>query len=91
MSMTISTRALATAAITGVLVFVGIVISLHIVQAGSYHPLSEAVSELALGRGGWLMFVAFSALATGTLCAAAMLRRRPSPRPCPSCSQSPAD
>jgi hypothetical protein len=73
--MTISTRALATAAITGVLVFVGVVFSLHFVQAGSYHPLSEAVSELALGRGGWLMFVAFSALATGTLCAAAMLRR----------------
>jgi len=75
MSTTVSTRALATAAITGVVTFVAIVASLHIVQAGHYHPLSEAVSELALGRGGWLMFVAFSALATGTLCTAAMLRR----------------
>lgn len=75
MPTSISTRALATAAITGVLTFVAIVISLHIVQADHYHPLSQAVSELALGRGGWLMFVAFSALATGTLCAAAMLRR----------------
>ena len=51
MSTTISTRALATAAITGVLVFVVVVISLHIVQAGSYHPLSEAVSELASVAG----------------------------------------
>lgn len=71
----ISTRALATGTICGVITFVAIVAILHVVQHGRYHPLSEAVSELALGRGGWLMFVAFSALATGTLCAAAMLRR----------------
>jgi hypothetical protein len=83
MSTTISTRALATTAISGVLTFVTVVVSLHIVQAGAYHPLSEAVSELALGRGGWLMFVAFSALATGTLCAAAMLRRTTQSRAVP--------
>ena len=72
---TISTRALATAAVAGVVTFVVIVVTLHVVQHGRYHPLSEAVSELALGRGGWLMFVAFSALATGTLCAGLMLGR----------------
>jgi membrane protein YdbS with pleckstrin-like domain len=72
---TISTRALATAALAGVITFVVIVVALHVIQHGRYHPLSEAVSELALGRGGWLMFVAFSALATGTLCVAVMLGR----------------
>lgn len=72
---TISTRSLAAATIAGVITFVAIVAALHVVQHGRDHPLSEAVSELALGRGGGLMFVAFSALATGTLCAAVMLRR----------------
>ena len=72
---TISTRALATSALAGVVTFTAIVVTLHVVQHGRYHPLSEAVSELALGRDGSLMFVAFSALATGTLCAAAMLGR----------------
>jgi hypothetical protein len=71
----IPTRTLATATIAGVITFVAIVAALHVVQHDHYHPLTEAVSELALGRGGGLMFVAFSALATGTLCAAAMLRR----------------
>jgi hypothetical protein len=71
----ISTRTLATASIAGVITFLVIVATLHVVQHGRYHPLSETVSELALGRGGGLMFVAFSALATGTLCAAAMLGR----------------
>jgi small-conductance mechanosensitive channel len=51
-----------------------IVFVLHIVQAGDYHPLSQAVSELALGRGGWLMAVAFCSLGTGTLLLALALR-----------------
>jgi hypothetical membrane protein len=56
-------------------VFPLIVAVLHQVQAPDYHPLSEAVSELALGRAGWLMAVAFCSLGTGTLFLAAMLRR----------------
>ncbi len=72
---TLSTRALGTVAIAGIGTFATIVVALHLVQRGTYHPLSEAVSELALGRGGWFMFVAFCALATGTLCVAALLRR----------------
>jgi Protein of unknown function (DUF998) len=73
--ITISTRALASATLAGTATFVAIVVALQIVQRGSYHPLSEAVSELALGRAGWLMVVAFCGLATGTLGAAALLRR----------------
>jgi cytochrome b561 len=56
-------------------VFPLIVLVLHGVQAGDYHPLSQAVSELALGRDGWLMAIAFCSLGTGTLFLAAMLRR----------------
>lgn len=60
-------------------VFPLIVLVLHGVQAGRYHPLSQAVSELALGRDGWLMTIAFSSLGTGTLSLAAMLRRLDTP------------
>jgi uncharacterized protein DUF998 len=56
-------------------VFPLIVLVLHGVQSGSYHPMADAVSELALGRGGWLMTIAFCSLGTGTLFLAAMLRR----------------
>jgi hypothetical protein len=66
---------LARAAATLISVFPLIVVALHGVQAGRYHPLSQAVSELALGRDGWLMAIAFCSLGTGTLFLAAMLRR----------------
>jgi hypothetical protein len=66
---------LARTATVGIAVFPLIVVVLHAVQGGAYHPLSQAVSELALGRVGWLMAVAFCSLGTGTLCLAAMLRR----------------
>jgi hypothetical protein len=60
-------------------IFPVVVTVLHLVQAGSYHPLSEAVSELALGRGGWLMAIAFCALGTGTLLLARTLRQLATP------------
>jgi Protein of unknown function (DUF998) len=66
---------LARTAIALISVFPLLVLVLHGVQAGRYHPLSEAVSELALGRDGWLMAIAFCSLGTGTLFLAAMLRR----------------
>ncbi len=50
---------LARAALVLIAVFPLIVTVLHLVQAGGYHPLSQAVSELALGRAGWLMAIAF--------------------------------
>ena len=56
-----------------------LVLVLHGVQAGHYHPLSQAVSELALGRDGWLMAIAFCSLGSGTIVLAAMLRRLDAP------------
>jgi DMSO/TMAO reductase YedYZ heme-binding membrane subunit len=81
----ISTRTLASATVAGLATFVTIVLALHVVQRGAYHPLSEAVSELALGRAGWLMVIAFCGLATGTLCAAALVRRTTASRAAPAC------
>jgi hypothetical protein len=55
--------------------FLLLVVVLNGIQAGDYHPVRQAVSELALGRDGWLMAVAFCSLATGTLFLALMLGR----------------
>lgn len=66
---------LARAAAGAIAVFPAIVVVLHVVQRNAYHPVSQAVSELALGRDGWLMGVAFCSLATGTILLAAMLHR----------------
>jgi hypothetical membrane protein len=70
-----SNRMLATAALAGLATFPTIVVALHIVQRGEYHPLSEAVSELALGRAGWLMWIAFCAAGTGLICLGILHRR----------------
>jgi hypothetical protein len=76
-----TTQSLARAAFAGIAVFPLLVVTLHLIQAGNYHPISQAVSELALGRGGWLMAVAFCSLGTGTLFLALTLRRlNPPPR-----------
>jgi hypothetical protein len=70
---------LARTSIALISIFPLLVLILHAVQAGQYHPLSQAVSELALGRDGWLMAIAFCSLGTGTLFLAAMLRRLDTP------------
>jgi hypothetical protein len=75
--MTRPTLARAAVALTSA--FPLLVLVLHGVQAGRYHPLSQAVSELALGRGGWLMAIAFCSLGTGTIFLAALLRRLDTP------------
>jgi hypothetical membrane protein len=67
-SSTLSNRFVANAALAGLATFPLIVTGLHIVQRGRYHPLSEAVSELALGRAGWLMWIAFCAAGAGLIC-----------------------
>jgi hypothetical membrane protein len=72
---TIQTRSLATVALTGLTVFPVIVLALHVIQRHTYHPMSDAISDLALGRDGWLMAIAFCAAATGMLCLAIVLRR----------------
>jgi small-conductance mechanosensitive channel len=61
-------------------VFPLIVVALHFVQGGHYHPLSDAVSVLALGRAGWLMAIAFCSLGTGTLLLATSLDVASRPR-----------
>lgn len=47
------------------LVFPLLVVTLQVIQRGEYHPMRQAMSELALGRDGWLMAVAFCSLAIG--------------------------
>jgi multisubunit Na+/H+ antiporter MnhB subunit len=73
--MQLSNRLLANAALAGLGGFPVIVVALHLVQRGSYHPLHQALSELALGRGGWAMWIAFCAAGTGMLCLAVLHRR----------------
>jgi hypothetical membrane protein len=72
---TSSSASLPLAALASTAVFPLIVIALHVVQSGHYHPLSQAVSELALGRAGWLMAIAFCSIGTGSLLVAVVLRR----------------
>jgi hypothetical protein len=63
-------------AFAAVAVFPVTVVLLNVVQLGDgYDARRQAISELALGRGGWVMAVAFSALAVGTFLLAALLRR----------------
>jgi hypothetical protein len=69
-------RALARGAFTAVAVFPVTVVVLNVVQlADGYDAGRQAISELALGRGGWLMALAFTALAAGTFLLAVLLRR----------------
>ena len=72
---TSSSASLPVAAFATTALFPLVVVMLHFVQSGHYHPLSQAVSELALGRAGWLMAVAFCSIGTGSLLVALMLRR----------------
>lgn len=74
-SSTLSNRSLANAALAGLAAFPVIVVALHVVQRGQYHPLSDAVSELALGRAGWLMWIAFCGAGSGLICLGILHRR----------------
>ena len=47
----LSIRALATLTLAGLVTWPVLVVLLHLIQRGSYDPASQAVSELALGRG----------------------------------------
>lgn len=74
MNRSASSASLPLAAFAATAVFPLIVVALHFVQSGHYHPLSQAVSELALGRDGWLMAVGFCSIGTGSLLIARVLR-----------------
>lgn len=70
-----STRQLASRAFTCVAVFPIVVVLLNVVQHAHYRPKVQAISELALGRGGALMMVAFLSLASGIALLALILGR----------------
>ncbi len=71
-----SNRSLATAALASLAVFPALIIGLNLVQsADGYDARRQAMSELALGRFGWLMAVAFCAGGIGTFLVAVLLRR----------------
>ena len=71
----LSTSSLTMATLAALATFPILVFVLHLIQRNSYDPVSMAVSELALGRAGWLMVVAFCAAAAGMFGFAAVLRR----------------
>jgi hypothetical protein len=75
MTHRLSTRSLTTGTLVALAIFPIIVVVLHLIQRNSYDPVLMAVSELALGRGGWLMAVAFCSSAVGMLGFAVVLRR----------------
>lgn len=64
-----------TAAIVGVSLWLAVVLALHLLKAGRYDPVGQAVSELALGDFGALMNVAFFALGIGAMALAVGLYR----------------
>lgn len=70
-----SNRQIATAACACVAVFPAVVVSLNLVQHVGYDPKVQAISELALGRGGALMVVAFLSLGSGIALLAHLLGR----------------
>ena len=71
-----TSRALAKGTFAAIAVFPVTAVVLNVVQLGDgYDAGRQAISELALGRAGELMALAFSALAAGTLLLAVLLRR----------------
>lgn len=64
----------ATVAITGLVTFPIVVLFLQLIQPDDYTPVSHAMSELALGRAGLLMGLAFCAMGTATILVAGVLR-----------------
>jgi hypothetical protein len=70
-----SNRQVATAAFACVAVFPAVVVSLNLIQHVGYNPKVQAISELALGRGGALMVVAFLSLGGGIALLAHLLGR----------------
>ena len=72
------TRTLSAIGGAGVVVFLVVVLLLHLSQPG-YDPLSQFVSELALGRFGGLLLIAFLGLSAATAATAANFRAHKAP------------
>lgn len=73
--MPVSTRTLALTSVMSLSFFPAVVVLLNVVQLPDYSARTQAMSELALARGGGLMLVAFICLGAGTLALAVVLRR----------------
>jgi len=71
----IPTRTLAFVAAAFVLGYPCFVIAANVVQRDHYDAASQAMSDLALGRDGWLMTLAFISLGVGNLLMAPLVRR----------------
>ncbi|HKW08266.1 MAG TPA: hypothetical protein VJS19_11945, partial [Candidatus Dormibacteraeota bacterium] len=71
----LSTQNLALAAAALVLGYPFFVIAANVVQRDNYDAASKAMSNLALGRDGWLMTLAFVSLGVGSLLMVAVVRR----------------
>ena len=71
----LSTRTLAIAAAAFVLGYPCFVVAANVIQRGQYDAASEAMSNLVLGRDGWLMTLAFLCLGIGNLLMAPVVRR----------------
>jgi hypothetical protein len=71
----LTTRTLSIAAAALVFGYPCLVIAANAVQRDTYDPAREAMSNLALGRAGWLMTMAFLSLGTGLLLVAVLVRR----------------
>jgi len=69
-----TSRTLASTSLVGLLLFPVIVVTLNAVQAQEYSAVSQAMSELALGRYGWLMALAFVSMGVGTILLGVLLR-----------------
>lgn len=70
-----STRSLALASLLSLSSFPVLVIALNVIQSDHYSGIREAMSNLALGRAGWLMTLAFILLAVGSILLGATIRR----------------
>ena len=62
-------------AFAGLATFPIVVIILNLVQWDQYNALTQPMSQLALGRGGWLMAIGFCATGLGILLVALLIRR----------------
>ncbi|MDR2000294.1 MAG: DUF998 domain-containing protein [Zoogloeaceae bacterium] len=74
----LSNRVLSVVAAIGIAVFVIVVLLLHLAQL-DYDPLTQFISELALGRFGGFLVVAFIGLAIAVAATGTNLRIRGSP------------
>lgn len=71
----LSTRTLAIAAAAFVIGYPCFVVAANVIQRDQYDAAGEAMSNLALGRDGWLMTLAFICLGVGNLLMAPVVRR----------------